>query len=83
MSINSRNDEEFIKMPPTEDEPLLGGPKKSFFADLYDRKVKPRVRTHCSARFGVTDIPYLADARDAADFDVLWPVGALWHRQQH
>lgn len=47
MSINSRTDEEFTKMPPTEDEPLIKRhreERKSYLAELYERKVKPRVR---------------------------------------
>lgn len=50
MSINSRGDEEFVKMPPSEDDPLLQRnrvQKKFILVQLYEDKLKPRVPT-CS-----------------------------------
>lgn len=45
MSINSVQDEEFTKMPPSEEEPLIKRTAKpNYFRALYEQKVKPRVR---------------------------------------
>lgn len=50
MSINSRGDEEFVKMPPSEEEPLLTRagqkPRKFILMELYEQKLKPRVRIY-------------------------------------